>query len=177
MPLKRGTDAATVSSNIRELVGSGRKPKEAVAIALAHKRKSSKMMASGGMVDPDDDMDLGTNNSEDAQRSLAELQIQGRSKPQDVENPEEQMEANHLAKALYEQSQKAESLNFADGGLVEDEDGMNGTEPSMEMVSDTAEPMDAEPMKPAPLEHSMMSGLSEAARMAIEAKKKKRRFF
>lgn len=176
MPLKKGTDSATVSSNIRELMGSGRKPKQAVAIALAHKRKSQ-MMAEGGMVDVDDDMDIGTNNSEDAQRSLSELQAQGRSLPQEVANPEMEEHSNMLAKALYEQSHKGDGLMFADGGLVEEEDsdGMNGNEPSMDMISETGEPMSDEPEKPSPLEHSMM-GLTEMAKQAIADKKKKRRF-
>lgn len=50
MPLKRGSSHEVVSSNIRELVGSGRKPKQAIAIALSKKRKYSK----GGIIDNSD---------------------------------------------------------------------------------------------------------------------------
>ena len=39
MPLKKGTNKKVVSANIQELVSSGRPQKQAVAIALAEKRK------------------------------------------------------------------------------------------------------------------------------------------
>jgi hypothetical protein len=39
MPLRRGTSQKVVSSNIRELVQSGRPQRQAVAIALSQKRK------------------------------------------------------------------------------------------------------------------------------------------
>jgi hypothetical protein len=42
MPLKKGKSKATVSQNIRMLVHEGRKPKQAVAIALDVARRSSK---------------------------------------------------------------------------------------------------------------------------------------
>lgn len=175
MPLKKGTSHEVVQQNIKEMVSAGHEPKQAVAAAMAMKRKSH-MMAMGGMIDPDDDEGLGTNNSEDAQRSLAEIQIQGNSKSQDVANPEMQEDSDHLAKALYDQAQKMEMLSFSEGGLVENEDGENGTEPSMEMAAEVAEPMSAMPEKPAPLEYQLMGGLSEEARLAIQEKKKKRRF-
>lgn len=42
MPLKRGSSKATVSSNIRELIHSGRPKKQAVAIAMKEAGKARK---------------------------------------------------------------------------------------------------------------------------------------
>lgn len=42
MPLKKGSSRATISSNIKELISSGRPQKQAVAIALSQARKSAK---------------------------------------------------------------------------------------------------------------------------------------
>lgn len=47
MPLKRGSSQKTISSNISELISSGRPQKQAVAIALSESRRSAK--ADGGM--------------------------------------------------------------------------------------------------------------------------------
>jgi len=42
MPLKQGKDPKTVSANIRTEVAAGKKPKQAVAIALDTARRSGK---------------------------------------------------------------------------------------------------------------------------------------
>jgi hypothetical protein len=41
-PLKKGSSKKTVSSNIRELIKSGRPQKQAVAIALSSARRSKR---------------------------------------------------------------------------------------------------------------------------------------
>ena len=46
MPLKSGSSQKTISSNIKELQNSGRKHKQAVAIALSNARKNVKRKAS-----------------------------------------------------------------------------------------------------------------------------------
>lgn len=54
MPLKEGHGAEVVSSNVHELVRSGQKPKQAVAIALSSARRARKM-AAGGLVEGGED--------------------------------------------------------------------------------------------------------------------------
>ncbi len=154
MPLKIGVKPETVSGNVKELMKSGRPQKQAVAIALATKRKSAKKMAEGGMyaeggmVDWDDDMG-NDYNSEQNLRSLSEIQEQGDMNPSDITNPEYQDKKRDLAKALFEKSQRNEMLSFAEGGLVEgEEDGVTGTEPELELDAGTEEPMDDEPSQP-----------------------------
>jgi hypothetical protein len=42
MPLKKGSSKKTVSSNIRTEIGHGKKPKQAIAIALSMARRHKK---------------------------------------------------------------------------------------------------------------------------------------
>lgn len=78
MPLKMGHAPEIISGNIKELVKSGRDPKQAIAIALSNARKSKKM-AMGGMVDGD----------ESENRNLMELNQDAYMDPDAVANPEE----------------------------------------------------------------------------------------
>lgn len=146
MPLKKGHSPEVVSSNVRDLVRSGRKPKEAIAIALMEKRKSK--MSEGGMVDAD------VNDEEF--RSLGELMIEGDQG--EITSPEEQEHRMGLAEALHKKSEDREYMS--DGGLVEgDSDGELGNKPDEKsMPSATSEP------------------LSEEQKTAIMAKKMKGRF-
>lgn len=48
MPLKKGKSKKVISENIAELRHSGKKPKQAVAIAMSQARKSGKGMSKKG---------------------------------------------------------------------------------------------------------------------------------
>lgn len=167
MPLKHGVSSQVVSQNIKEMMKAGHKKSQAVAAALSMKRKSQKM-AEGGMVE-DNDLD------DEHERSLNELMIQGDQPP--VANPEEQDMEKKLAIALHNAHEKEEYMY--DGGMVE---GMSGNEEPEVMHSSSEEPMEEEMGHEADAGHSVIEGvpmsmaLSEEAKKAIEAKKKKRQF-
>lgn len=119
MPLKMGHSPETVSSNVKELVKAGHPQKQAIAIALASKRKFKKM-AMGGLVAEDLDeagtpmpvdsgdedsmmvskpsagskLDYREDASDDELRSLPEINEDGDYYPADVANPMEQEEAS-----------------------------------------------------------------------------------
>lgn len=180
-PLKQGADMSMVRNNVREMIKSGKKPKEAVAAALSMKRKTTKM-SDGGIVSDDMDEDVSSDFDENASRGLTELQSQGESHPNDVMNPEYQEADRMLAKALYEQSEKHE-MGYAMGGLVQPDYGMDlGNKPSEDMSDTSMEDMSSGLDKPDRLEHAMVDGatqvggLSDDAMKALAEKKKKRRF-
>ncbi len=146
MPLKKGVSADVVSSNIKELMKSGRPQKQSIAIALANKRKFKKM-AEGGLVNADFDeegtpepVDAGDEDrmmsgkpaagaklsympteldGSDELRSLNEIREDGEYYPSEVANPEEQEEAQGFAAALRRQAEGMMSPeNYAMGGEI-----------------------------------------------------------
>lgn len=173
MPMKPGRKPEVISSNIREMVRAGHKPKMAIAAALSHARKTA--MADGGMV-MDGDYDL----DEEHERGLTDLMIQGDQPP--VANPQTEHMEKSLAMKLHKADEDEEY--YAMGGLVQggpSDDEPVGNKPEEDMSSMTEEPLPEE-RKPAALGHSVIDGvpqgkgLSEEAMKALEAKKKMRRF-
>jgi hypothetical protein len=115
MPLKKGHSQEVASSNIKELVRSGHEPKQAVAIALAEKRKYKKM-AEGGIIEDED-------SDEDLYSGIPALQREAIDSPE-IMNPVELEEANGFAEALRRNNMdKFFVENYAKGGFVEDMSG------------------------------------------------------
>lgn len=109
MPLKKGHSPEIVSANIKELVKSGRKQKEAVAIALSSARQSRKM-AEGGIVD------------EPAPRDIAELNTDALP-DENAAEPEEHSEDELFASALRKAADGVGTVEMmAEGGLVDDDE-------------------------------------------------------
>lgn len=195
MPLMKGNSKEVVGSNIREMMKSGRSRNESIAASLSSARKYKKM-ADGGMVE-DDDQDepevpmyaeggMVDTDPEDYNRSMTELQLEARSYPNEVANPETHEQDAEFAKALRRKAQMemgAEGSNFADGGLVEPEHLSDmGNKPMEEdMEADTAEPLSTMPGRGQGTEDKMdrmPSGpeLSEDAKKALMERKMRRRF-
>ncbi len=153
MPLKPGHSSDVISSNVKELIGSGRPKKQAVAIALSQARKHK--MSEGGMVD-DFDEDAHSDLDEGADRTIGELQDLGAYRPDVDANPESQDLHKELAKALFEKSEK-EELNFSDGGEVLEPN------PNQEIGDNPVGEMH-------PIE------ISQEAKEALEERKKRRKY-
>lgn len=143
---------------------------QSIAASMVAKRKK---MKNGGMVEED---------MQDEVRGLPELNAMAKEDEGGIANPSQQDMQRSLAQKLFEMSELEE---YAEGGLVVKGPGTapTGNKPALDWVDDgTEEPMGLEPMKAASLGHAVESSvpmgpaLSEEARMAIEAKKKRRRF-
>lgn len=187
MPLIKGNSKAAVSSNIKEMVKSGRPAKQAIAASLAMARKSKKM-AMGGMVEDDDEGSAtmpgdATYPEGDDQQGLSESVMDAQSENEGLQadryaandntnefNPNDMVAGSKMSKGGLAQSEMAQAL---------------GNKPDLSWINDgTGEPMSSMPSKPADMEHSMIdsvpmvspSGLSAEAMEAIRAKKKNRRF-
>lgn len=175
MPMKKGTSAATVSSNVQEMMRSGRGQKMAVASALAMKRRSRKMMSEGGMVEGD---------MMDDTRTTAELQMEGNSHPDGVANPEMEGDERMMAESLRKRA--SEEMSYAMGGLVQPEtsDEPMGTMPTEDMGGPMTEAPVKDENREAELGHEVIegvpmvspSGLSSEAQDALMRKKKMRRY-
>jgi len=198
MPLIKGHSQKVISENIKELIKSGHKPKQAIAAALANARKYKKMSDGGqvveeggmedmphpekfhgGMDEPMSKMD--EKGPEDYQRSLNEIREDGEYYADEVNNPNEMEEEKHFAAALRKKAMHQLSPeHYAMGGLVQDGpegDEPVGNKPSEDMRGVSHEDME-EPThvgKPMMKEPSGM-GLSEEAKRALHEKKRKRNF-
>lgn len=145
MPLHKGHSPEIVRANIKEMVKSGYRPKQAVAASLAKARKYKKMsdggqvVSDGGMGDmpqeeyfkggKDESMEkMDRKGPEDFQRSLNEIREDGEYYPSEVANPNEQDEARGFAAALRRKAMGEMSPEgYAYGGMVQD--GPEGDEP------------------------------------------------
>lgn len=174
MPLQKGHSQDVISSNIKELVKSGKKHKEAIAAALAMARKSKKM-AEGGMVADDQDKDASSDLDSESQRGPGELMDQANfAARDDVASPMEQKKERSLADALYEASEESELPHLAEGGLVQPEYSgeESGNKPEPKFDS-SEEPASSMPDKPSDHRSAPMD---EAVSRAILEHKKKRKF-
>lgn len=114
MPLMRGHSPEVVSSNIKELVRSGRKPRQAVAVALSNKRKYKKMDEGGEVKKP--------SNSIGDPKAVKDF-VDG---------------FNHPLTLSQKYDNVKKSLGFAEGGMVDsDEESENPEMGSIDMHGDS----------------------------------------
>lgn len=165
MPLKRGHDQETISANIKELVRSGKDPKEAVAIALSHARESKKKMSEGGIVEAESSMptypkgtdDLGLSPEVEAAGEMARAMQKEKYPANDSTVSYDAGDERDMSRA----NQNVEGDTKA--SLYE-------SRPMVDRGTPTEESMSDMPKKPTDSE------LSEEARKALAAKKARRRF-
>jgi hypothetical protein len=202
VPLRKGKSREVISNNIREMVRSGHKPKQAIAAALANARHY-KNMAEGGYVEGEDEsleqLHEDTRGSVD---SAHEDGAAGEPINPIQDDPEglspNVMDEQAMAEAIqrsgdaandnthnFEPDDHVAGKKMAEGGLVVHEaDNMVGNKP--EPKSDGTEaPMDTMPSRPADVGHQPIRGVPmnpqlntaalEDARRILEAKKAKAR--
>ena len=197
MPLIKSASKEAVSSNIKELVKSGRKPKQAIAIALAHQRQM-KHMSEGGLVESQQDSDDGDISSQGDMGSPGEATYPQHDDDEGL-SPNV-MSAEALAKGLQEQkyaaNQNSNSYEADDmvsgakmnkGGQVQPEQGMAlGNKPDLDWIDDgDGEPMSVQaksdgsggPMESGEHSAPVGPGLSDTALEAIRKKKASRKIF
>ena len=209
MPLKKGSSRETVSHNIKEMVASGHKPKQAIAASLANARKY-KNMAKGGQVFQEGDDESDESLHEDALGSVDSHADEGEAgEPiNPVQDDPRGLSANvetqeTLAKALqaagfssnnnsndFDPDDSVAGSHMSKGGQVQSEQGQPlGNKPDLDWIDDgNGEPMSVQAGskgQPGSLEHRPMvmeagdvkpSGLSKEAQLAIDKRKKARKY-
>lgn len=207
MAMKKGFSSEVVGSNIKDMLRAGSPKNQAIAASLMSARKYKKM-AKGGMVGSEEEFDdnsdpmvpheghehermmpdetsmamMDEKGPEDYTRSIYDEDEEADYHPDEVANPNEQMESAMLAKAIREKAM-GRPENYAMGGLVQPpKDPDMGNKPSEDMGDETEEPMGSMPMKPSAVGYSPMDkqpsgmGLSEQAMEALKRKKMGRRY-
>jgi hypothetical protein len=165
MPLKKGHSSEVVSSNIKDLVRAGHEPKQAMAIALAAKRKS-KMMADGGMIQEEGTVGEPVYPMDSDNQGLS-------PKTEAVSEENDDLQADKYSANDNTHSFEADDMvsgkKMSQGGLVQPETTGEklGTKPDLAWINNGPE----DTMSRA----DGMRGLSDEAKMALMAKKMKRR--
>ena len=194
--LKKGHSREVISQNIREMIASGHKPKQAIAASLANARKSKKM-AEGGMMEEDSAADM---SAESAARSQERGSIDSshdageageaiypiQDDPRGLSENVDAMAS--LAKAIQEAGHSANDnthdfdpddsvsgQEMAKSGQEQDGtvgDSMVGNKPDLDWVDDgSSEPMADEPMKPAAAARAAQAAPGMTAALSDEAKR------
>ncbi len=204
MPMKKGSDRATVSHNIKEMIKAGHKPSQAVAASLANSRKYAK----GGEVDDEQedsdlkDLQLGSVDSRGDMGEAGEPIYPEQSDDEGLAIGATE-DASRLAEGLmakhygandnsndYNPDDTVSGQKMAKGGQVQPEEGMAlGNKPDLDWIDDgNGEPMSVQAGSDGsggPLEHRPMrdvagdikpSGLSKEAQLAIDKRKKSRKY-
>ena len=199
MPLKKSGSHGALQENIREMIRSGHKPKQAIAAALSNQRKY-KHMAKGGMVDMEgspEDMHEEAEMRSQARGSIDSAHDAGEAG--EAINPIQDdpeglspnvMDEQRMAEALqsrrysanqnshsYEADDSVAGQKMAHGGLVVDHaNNMVGNKPDLDFINDGEEEPMAEEMSSmgakGPDEHRMASpGMPSPSGLSEEAKR------
>jgi hypothetical protein len=195
VPLHKGHTHSVISTNVKELMRSGYKPKQSIAIALANARKYRKMadggqvVADGGMGDiPGYEAPMGGDDEslskmdrkgpEDYQRDHYTLDKEANYYPSEVANPNEMDEDQMFAQALKKKGMKQASpenpTGFAMGGLVQgdtEEDFPVGARPEPKMGPREEDEHTGSTVGDPFMENPSGAGMSKEAMAALKKKK------
>jgi hypothetical protein len=199
MPLHKGHSREVISKNIKELVKSGHKPKQAIAIALGEARKHK---AHGGMAEHEEHkmehleamphheaMAYGGKMAHGGMMAKGGMMPHKASGGLIGDEPKEYRglwdlmaqgdqpeianpHEQSIEKHLAAKIQADEDDFYSMGGLVEGEhDTHEGNKPSEHMEADTSEPMSEEKGHKSELEHKVIEGVPKSMALSEEAMK------